>query len=427
MAIYDVNGILLDAGAGTAEAGSLLLSPYPVLLDASALTAHSCTLQTSGSTVALTGDAGSYAAFSVPVAQVESQMARFTAECTIPSGGMKLQLAGVKKNSTANLVLDAATAKAGALDVPIDLAWYDVYSTLDMAKPVELRLVLTAAGSSIQLTNPVLRKKAFDCSFVGDGGSTLGKTLETIETAVRANTGSSSDGIYTAPDGSRYQLQVSAAGEAVFVPVVPNKALFIGNSLLLGFGQFGMCASNAQSDYYSHVTQAIKAKNAAFTADKASGTSLESAASDSAQDTAYANISGKLSADLDLVLIQLSDNTNGTDSIAYLTGGGAKRLLTRIRTACPRARVVWAAAWYSTAAKLDAIQKACADTGCLFVDFSDLRTTENQASIGNTITYPDGSTSTVEAAGVASHPGDKGMKAIAQRILDKLGLAEQEV
>lgn len=228
---------------------------------------------------------------------------------------------------------------------------------------------------------------------------------------------------YTAPDGSKYLLQVSAAGETVFVPVVPKKALFIGNSLLVGFGQFGMCASNAQSDYYYHVTQAILKQNASFTADRSAGTSLEGATSDEAQDTAYSNISGKLSADLDLVIVQLSDNTNNAESIAYFLGGGAKRLLTKIRTACPKARVVWAAAWYSSTEKLNAIQKACADTGCLFVDFSDLRTSENQGAIGNTITYPNGETSTVEASGVASHPGDTGMKAIADRLLEKLGIA----
>lgn len=429
MAIYDLNGNVLATDGGSAavdDAAGLMLYPFPVLRTASALKTSGCTLQTSGSTVTLTGNATGYAAFEIPVSSVESQMVRFTAGCTISSGGMKLQLAGVKKNSTSNLVLDVATAAAGALDQSIDLAWYDVYSTLDMAKPVELRLVLTAASSSIQLENPVLLQKAFECSFVAESGDTLGHTLENIDTAVRANSNTGgSDNVYSGPDGTKYTLQVSASGTAVFVPVVPKKALFIGNSLLLGFGQFGMCASNAQSDYYYHVTQAILAKNASFTASKVGGTSLESVTSDSAQDTAYANISSKLSSDLDLVVIQLSDNTNGSESIAYLTtGGGAKRLLTKIRTACPKARVVWAAAWYSTTAKLTAIQQACADTGCVFVDFSDLRTAENQGAIGNTITYPDGSTSTVEASGVASHPGDKGMKAIAQRILDKLGLAD---
>ena len=393
MAIYDIHGAVLS---DTKPLADQTILPYPTIRSAADLTAHGCTLTTSDETVTLSGDANSYTALDIPVADVESQYVRFSAECAITSGGAKLQLAGRKKNSASNMVADLAAIQAGTVDQGIDLAWYDVYSDFDMTKSLELRITLTGANSSIRMTHPALLKKAFDCSFVADTGATLGKVLENVQTAIR---------------------------ESSVVPVIPKKALFIGNSLLVGFGQFGMCASNAQSDYYYHVTQAILKKNASFTADRAAGTSLEGATSDETQNTAYSSISSKLSADLDLVIVQLSDNTNNAESIAYLLGGGAKRLLTKIRTACPKARVVWAAAWYSSTEKLNAIQKACAYTGCLFVDFSDLRTSENQGAIGNTITYPDGSSSTVEASGVASHPGDKGMKAIADRLLEKLGIA----
>ena len=419
MAIYDIHGAVLS---DTKPLADQTILPYPTIRSAADLTAHGCTLTTSDETVTLSGDANSYTALDIPAADVESQYVRFSAECAITSGGAKLQLAGRKKNSASNMVADLAAIKAGTVEQGIDLAWYDVYSDFDMTKSLELRITLTGAKSSIRMTRPALLKKAFDCSFVADTGAALGKVLENVQTAIRESI-VVPDASYTAPDGSKYLLQVSAAGETVFVPVIPKKALFIGNSLLIGFGQFGMCASNAQSDYYYHVTQAILKQNASFTADRAAGTSLEGATSDETQDTAYSSISGKLSADLDLVIVQLSDNTNNAESIAYLLGGGAKRLLTKIRTACPKARVVWAAAWYSSTEKLNAIQKACADTGCLFVDFSDLRTSENQGAIGNTITYPDGSSSTIEASGVASHPGDKGMKAIADRLLEKLGIA----
>ena len=97
-------------------------------------------------------------------------------------------------------------------------------------------------------------------------------------------------------------------------------------------------------------------------------------------------------------------------------------MLSKLRTAAPHARVVWAAAWYTSTERLDAIHAACAATGCEFIPFNDLNTAENRGAIGNTITYPDGNTSTVEASGVASHPGDAGMLAIAQRILGKLGI-----
>lgn len=419
MAIYDVSGGEITS---VDNAAKLKLYPWPVILGAADLTTSAAgagVLQ--GDVFTLSGGAGVYAAFGVPVSEVESQMVRFRAGCTALTGGAKLVIAGVKKNSTESAAVDLCTLGVGSVEQDIDLAWYDVYSTLDMAKAVSVRIVLNAAGSSVTLNAPELCEKFMDCAYVDEGGATLGKALENVQTAIQG-AASGFDGQFTAPDGSKYILQVSAAGEAVFTPVVPSKALFIGNSLLVGFGQFGMCASNAQSDYYYHVTQAITALNASFTAAKAGGTAIEAATDDDTLDTAYNNIASKVTNDLDLIIVQLSDNTNSTEKIAYLKSGGAKRLLSKLRTAAPHARVVWAAAWYTSTERLDAIQAACAATGCEFIPFNDLNTAENRGAIGNTITYPDGNTSTVEASGVASHPGDAGMLAIAQRILKKLGI-----
>ena len=106
--------------------------------------------------------------------------------------------------------------------------------------------------------------------------------------------------------------------------IVPDKALFIGNSLLVGFGSFGMCASDSDHDYYHYVTAAMHSLNPDFTSDKAVGIPLEKATSDEEQDAAYAEIAGKISADLDFIMVQLSDNTNNDASIAYLTARGGQ-------------------------------------------------------------------------------------------------------
>lgn len=423
MAIYDVNGGEITSVDNAAE---LMICPFKTLKSAADFTIKqggglTVSIDTDGA-LTITGGGNGYAGTEIPVSSIASQAIRFTANCTALTGGAKLQLAGTAKSSTSAAALDVCTLAVGEIRQDIDLAWYDVYSTLDMAKPVKLLVTLTASGSSITLANVSVDEKLTDTGYVGESGATLGKALENVQTAIQGAS-SGFDGQFTAPDGSKYILQVSAAGEAVFTPVVPSKALFIGNSLLVGFGQFGMCASNAQSDYYYHVTQAITAKNAGFTSDKAGGTAIEAATDDDTLDTAYNNIASKVTADLDLIIVQLSDNTNSTEKIAYLKSGGAKRLLSKLRTAAPKARVVWAAAWYTSTERLDAIQAACAATGCEFIPFNDLNTTENRGAIGNTITYPDGSTSTVEASGVASHPGDAGMLAIAERMLGKLGIA----
>ena len=264
-------------------------------------------------------------------------------------------------------------------------------------------------SSLIENVNRILHEMADDGTLAGISTKWLGADI----TAIQSN----------ALDTENTTDADAAAENAQ--AIVPDKALFIGNSLLVGFGSFGMCASDSNHDYYHYVTAAMHSLNPDFTSDKAVGIPLEKATSDEEQDAAYAEIAGKISDDLDFIMMQLSDNTNNDASIAYLTAGGAKRLLEKLHADAPDAYIVWAAAWYSSEEKLDAIKQACEDTGCMFIDFSDLYTDENKSAVGNTITYNDGSQSTVEDAGVASHPGDAGMQAIAERMLEKLGIDNQ--
>ena len=176
MAIYDVSGGEITS---VDNAAKLKLYPWPVILGAADLTTSATdagTLQ--GDVFTLSGGAGVYAAFGVPVSEVESQMVRFRAGCTALTGGAKLVIAGTKKNSTDGVTLDLCTLGVGSVEQDIDLAWYDVYSTLDMAKAVSVRVVLTAASSSITLNAPELCEKVMDCAYVDEGGATLGKALE---------------------------------------------------------------------------------------------------------------------------------------------------------------------------------------------------------------------------------------------------------
>ena len=88
MAIYDVSGGEITS---VDNAAKLKLYPWPVILGAADLTTSAAgagTLQ--GDVFTLSGGAGVYAAFGVPVSEVESQMVRFRAGCTALTGGAKL-------------------------------------------------------------------------------------------------------------------------------------------------------------------------------------------------------------------------------------------------------------------------------------------------------------------------------------------------
>lgn len=187
-----------------------------------------------------------------------------------------------------------------------------------------------------------------------------------------------------------------------------------------------MAASDSEHDYYYLINQAIAAQKGGYTASKMSGTTWEAATSTKDQEAFLTNmLSPNLSDDLELVIVQLGDNVN-TEAKLAVFAEGSRRLLEFIRTSCPKARVVWVGAWYQTAAKQKQMEAACKNTGCTFIDIWDLATSENKSAIGNTYTDTDGNVQTITSDGIASHPGDAGFKAIANRVLYELGIVDTD-
>ena len=222
----------------------------------------------------------------------------------------------------------------------------------------------------------------------------------------------------------KYFVQANNSGNIQLINVIPNKTLFIGNSLLLGNQHgdyaFGMCATNIDNDYYKHLTSYILEKNENAIFEKLSGSSFEGATSQT-DVTQFLNntLLPKLTDDLDLVVVQLGDNVNTQDKLTMFNTS-CLELLQFIRVHAPNSRVVFVGEWYSSAQKQTIIANACKNSGCQFVDISLLNTLENQASIGTIIYYPDGYTSTVETSGVASHPSNIGFRKIADKIINEI-------
>lgn len=310
-----------------------------------------------------------------------------------------------------------------------------------------VRTVLnTVTGSEVEHSFDL---SAVDCSTVNiiisanfENAASVGKELSisafrvyqeqevpisvTDEHELRISELETSKNFLVAPNGENYLLQVGADGSFVMTPAIPAKALFIGNSLLIGFGTFGMAASDNEHDYYYLINQAITAKKSAYTVSKMSGTSWEAATSAETQNTFLNDtLLPRLSEDLDLVIVQLGDNVN-TDAKKAVFAQGCRSMLEFIRTHAPKARVVWVGAWYQTAQKQEQMIAACEKTGSTFINIWDLATTENKSAVGNTYIDSNGAEQTITSAGVASHPGDAGFKAIANRVLYKLGIVDTE-
>lgn len=356
-------------------------------------------------------------------------------DITIRKGNIMLYIAGKKKKDAASTIiipLSDTIAESTKIEKMVDLSYYDVYSDLDLNSPMYFIL-----SSSIKRQNDIdinTFTYYFD-EFDGSGlpGNTLTDTINNIQKELnkKADSGSipsgSSDTTLISPNGNKFVPVITDEGDVSYVPVIPDKTLFIGNSLLLGWGTFGMCAKDSKHDYYHYIKEYILSKKEESTFDKISGTTFEGATSITDADDWMTNtLRSKLSNDLDLVIIQLSDNVNTDDKIKTFHSTCIK-LIQYIRSICKKARIVWVSAWYATSEKQAVIREACKNSGSIHINISDLTADDtNKGKIGDTIHKDDGSTSVVDSSGVASHPGNKGMRLISNRILYSLGISDQE-
>ena len=314
--------------------------------------------------------------------------------------------------------------KDGHYSLTVDPAYYSVYNGVDIKRVwiVQKSIKNATASETIVRNLHIYQNALMDSGFTDSASDALLEYIKAVDYAPK----NEAVNFMVNPNGDKYVCQVDANGNMGAAPVFPKKALFLGNSLLLGFKEYGMAASMAGRDYFDLVGNAIRKVKPEYVANRLQANPWEGCTTVAAQDEYLNNtVKPMLGNDLELVVVQLGDNVNTEDRKAVFAEG-AKNLLKFIRNNCPNARVAWVGAWYSDAEKQAVMKNSCALTGSVFVNIWDLNTSENQSAVGNTYTMPDGTVSVIADAGVASHPGDDGMKAIANRILYALGISDVE-
>lgn len=212
------------------------------------------------------------------------------------------------------------------------------------------------------------------------------------------------------------------------ISAAAHNVLFVGNSLLLGmFGKYGMCSSSPKKDYAYYVQQEIKKYNKNCVFSKLSGGNFENAESMdefeawfSTDANAYTNKPAKESftENLDLIFLQLADNVN-TDKKIVNFNKTAELLIERIQKLSPNARIIWIHGWYNKKNTYDTITELCTRHQLERVDISDIRTKENEAYEGQVCENAAGEKEIVKEAWI-THPGDSGMKKIADKIIHQL-------
>ena len=240
--------------------------------------------------------------------------------------------------------------------------------------------------------------------------------ITTLESTIKTET------IKIAPNGKKFIIQVQNDGTTIAVPVLPSNITYIGNSLLFGFGTFGMAATRSTEDYYYYINSYLQEQGNTLTTNKVFGSTYEGSTTTSEAENWLNNtLIPALDVNKELVLIQLSDNVNTDEKRTYFQSEGAEKLVATIRQYAPKARVVWMAAWYANTNNITAIVNACKKYGASFIDLRDLPNIEGNRSYVGAIYYDDnGEEHEITSAGVASHPSSQGMRAIADRVIETL-------
>lgn len=225
--------------------------------------------------------------------------------------------------------------------------------------------------------------------------------------------------VITSPNGKSYRLVVADDGSLSAVSTLPNDVVIFGNSLTLADGYIGMAASDPNHDYYHYVTEYIKSKNPNVRINDRTGMGTWESATTTADREKVFNETTKplLSADTDLVIIQLGDNVNTPEKQATLEHD-AGEFIQEIHSVSPKAKIYWIYGWFGNYESVfTPIQNACDANGATGIDVNDLNTAENQNQLGATRHGINGETWQITRPGEAIHPGDKGMKAIADRVI----------
>lgn len=170
-----------------------------------------------------------------------------------------------------------------------------------------------------------------------------------------------------------------------------------------------MAASRADQDYSSQIANLVSASTGCrYAAKKLNFANFERGfwqGTIAAQRTAAI----QSSRDAEVVVVQLSDNVSESDFSTYDYPLEFKKFIAELRIQNASSTLLCLGPWWKNEGKERAVREGCEQAGGRFVTISHLREIE-----GNT------AKSTFKNPGVAAHPSDFGMTAIAKAIHEAL-------
>lgn len=311
--------------------------------------------------------------------------------------------------------------------------------------------------------------------FVNSGNNAVSSSIE-YTVSGRGDDSTTRKEFIVSPDGSKFLPMVKDDGYIACARVVPKKALFIGNSLTSGWQTFGEAATEVDKDYIALFGDVVDNIESSYTFSRVWATGFEQQTSlANAQSWTTTNIDPSLSSDLDLIVVQLSENVVDNASAVATFPSSSLWLLEHLRSECPKARVVWMGVWFDRG-WVNTLLNNTKKTGCEYIDIRPLYLPENvsypgmlyemesdyakeytvdsfsvsngtitlnftiegtqyTATIPSYTSYTSGSETSITVTGVYHvvttyytyiHPGDEGFRKIANKLLYDLGISDSE-
>lgn len=202
------------------------------------------------------------------------------------------------------------------------------------------------------------------------------------------------------------------------------RVVFIGNSLTLHpladywWGEWGMAASDAEHDYVHETVQGLS-QDRHVMADAMNFAAWETMGHD--RQEVLPLLDQFTAKDVDLYVVQLGENVS--KDLATMPDD-LERLLKTLHERSPKAHVLVLGGFWPNE-KLDAIKQAtCTKLGDTYISLSDLQGEVYQSRVGATVKDNNGDEHISNHPGVAKHPGDAGMQAMADKILATVRAAE---
>lgn len=316
----------------------------------------------------------------------------------------------------------------GVFEADIDVQYYTVYEKL--VAPYYFVVYQPGLDANVSVATATITSLAvYDGEYPWEDGTRLADVLVDEHKLIATN---SSD-IDELKQPKRFINVIDNNGVVQSIGVIDGQVLqigwkaenvlFIGNSILNGMeehgnAQFGMAASNIDSDYCAHVMRHIHSRYPDARYSRVHSNRFESGTANNLA-LFYEELDAVLDATVDNVILQIGDNINSTERVERFTTN-FPNLIAHIRERT-NAPIYCISAWFETVAgTISLIQNLCAENDVVFIGIHDLVSVNTCAKIGNIVTYPDGSTYTISDKGTANHPGDEGMRLIADRIIETI-------